>query len=105
MAFNIPEITPAQTAALIRNVGYKGPLDQVASRLSPEQITKLRITTRALVNMQAGKRPVKLAKGGYLFAPDELGDPRVKNRMKDNPEFSEFAVDQQDATKVCSTSR
>ena len=98
MAFNIPEITPAQTAALIRNVGYKGPLDQVASRLSPEQITKLRITTRALVNMQAGKRPVKLAKGGYLFAPDELGDPRVKNRMKDNPEFSEFAVDQQDAT-------
>ena len=45
-----------------------------------------------------GKPIVKAAKGGYLFAANELGDPRVKERMKDNPEFSEFAVDQQDAT-------
>jgi hypothetical protein len=42
-------------------------------------------------------RPVMAAKGGYIFAPDELGDPRVKEEMKDNPEFSEFAIDQQDA--------
>ncbi len=42
-------------------------------------------------------RPVMAAKGGYIFAPDELGDPRVKEEMKDNPEFSEFSIDQQDA--------
>jgi len=45
-----------------------------------------------------GRPIVKAAKGGYIFAPDELSDPQVKNRMKDNPEFSEFAVDQQNAT-------
>ena len=58
---------------------------------------------KAFKSMRAGKMPIKtgdtigVAKGGYLFAADELGDPKVKNRMKDNPEFSEFAVDQQDA--------
>jgi len=56
------------------------------------------VMTKALQSMKAGKKPIKLAKGGYLFAADELGDPQVKNRMKDNPEFSEFAVDQQNAT-------
>jgi len=45
-----------------------------------------------------GQPVVRAAKGGYIFATDELGDPQVKNRMKDNPEFSEFAVDQQNAT-------
>ena len=45
-----------------------------------------------------GRPVVRAAKGGYIFAADELGDPQVKNRMKDNPEFSEFAVDQQNAT-------
>jgi len=45
-----------------------------------------------------GQPVVRAAKGGYIFAADELGDPQVKNRMKDNPEFSEFAVDQQNAT-------
>ena len=42
-------------------------------------------------------RPVMAAKGGYIFSPDELGNPRVKEEMKDNPEFSEFSIDQQDA--------
>ena len=54
--------------------------------------------TDALQSMKAGKRPIKLAKGGYLFSPDELNDPQVKNKMKDNPEFSEFSIDQQNAT-------
>jgi len=43
--------------------------------------------------------PVTMAaKGGYIFSPDELSDPQVKEEMKDNPEFSEFSVDQQAAT-------
>ena len=45
-----------------------------------------------------GRPIVKAAKGGYIFSPDELGNPRVKEEMKDNPEFSEFSIDQQDAT-------
>ncbi len=43
-------------------------------------------------------RPLMAAKGGFIFSPDELNDPQVKNKMKDNPEFSEFSVDQQAAT-------
>jgi hypothetical protein len=99
-----PEITPAQEAALMRHVGYNGPLEEASVRLSPEQKTKLTIMAKAFKSMRAGKMPIKtgdtigVAKGGYLFSPDELNDPRVKNRMKDNPEFSEFSVDQQDAT-------
>ena len=42
-------------------------------------------------------RPVMAAKGGFIFSPDELGNPRVKAEMKDNPEFSEFSIDKQDA--------
>jgi len=98
MAFNTPDITPAQMSALIRNVGYDGPLSNAATNLSDGQKVKLRVMTKALQSMKAGKKPIKLAKGGYLFAADELGDPQVKNRMEDNPEFSEFAVDQQNAT-------
>ena len=45
-----------------------------------------------------GRPVVRAAKGGYIFSPDELGNPRVKEEMKDNPEFSEFSVDQQNAT-------
>ena len=45
-----------------------------------------------------GRPVVRAAKGGYIFAPDELNDPQVKNKMKDNPEFSEFSIDQQNAT-------
>jgi len=45
-----------------------------------------------------GQPVVRAAKGGYIFSPDELGNPRVKEEMKDNPEFSEFAIDQQNAT-------
>ena len=44
-----------------------------------------------------GRPVVRAAKGGYIFSPDELGNPRVKEEMKDNPEFSEFSIDQQDA--------
>jgi hypothetical protein len=96
-------ITPAQEAALMRHVGYNGPLEEASVRLSPEQKTKLTIMAKAFKSMRAGKMPIKTkntigaAKGGYLFAPDELNNPRVKDRMKDNPEFSEFSVDQQDA--------
>ena len=43
-------------------------------------------------------KPFQAAKGGFIFSPDELNDPQVKNKMKDNPEFSEFSVDQQAAT-------
>ena len=98
MAFNTPDITPAQMSALIRNVGYDGPLNNAVTNLSDSQKIKLRVMTDALQSMKAGKRPIKLAKGGYLFSAEELGDPQVKNRMEDNPEFSEFAVDQQNAT-------
>ena len=98
MAFNTPDITPAQMSALIRNVGYDGPLSNVATNLSDSQKIKLRVMTDALQSMKAGKSPMQLASGGYIFSPDELGDPQVKNRMKDNPEFSEFAIDQQNAT-------
>lgn len=45
-----------------------------------------------------GRPVVRAAKGGYIFAANELSDPQVKEEMKDNPEFSEFAIDQQDAT-------
>ena len=45
-----------------------------------------------------GRPVVRAAKGGFIFSPDELGNPRVKEEMKDNPEFSEFSIDQQDAT-------
>ena len=99
MAFNTidpnlqkSEISPAQMAALIRNVGYDGPLNNVANSLTDNQKTKLRVMTDALQSMKAGKAPMRLASGGYIFSPDELGDPQVKNRMKDNPEFSEFAI-------------
>ena len=44
-----------------------------------------------------GRPVVRAAKGGFIFSPDELGNPRVKEEMKDNPEFSEFSIDQQDA--------
>jgi len=44
-----------------------------------------------------GRPVVRAAKGGYIFSPDELGNPRVKEEMKDNPEFSEFSIDKQDA--------
>jgi hypothetical protein len=111
MAFNTvdpnlekPTITPAQEAALMRHVGYNGPLEEASVRLSPEQKTKLTIMAQAFRSMRAGKMPIKTgdtigaAKGSYIFAPDELNDPQVKNRMKDNPEFSEFAIDQQNAT-------
>tara|TARA_R100000988_G_scaffold23721_1_gene11585 strand:+ start:5 stop:2116 length:2112 start_codon:yes stop_codon:yes gene_type:complete len=43
-------------------------------------------------------KPFQAAKGGFIFSPDELSDPQVKEEMKDNPEFSEFSVDQQAAT-------
>jgi hypothetical protein len=45
-----------------------------------------------------GQPVVRAAKGGYIFAANELSDPQVKEEMKDNPEFSEFSIDQQDAT-------
>jgi len=45
-----------------------------------------------------GQPVVRAAKGGYIFAANELSDPQVKEEMKDNPEFSEFSVDQQNAT-------
>ena len=50
-----------------------------------------------MYNQILNGRPVMAAKGGFIFSPDELGNPRVKEEMKDNPEFSEFAIDQQDA--------
>ena len=85
MAFNTvdpnlekPTITPAQEAALMRHVGYNGPLEEASVRLSPEQKTKLTIMAQAFRSMRAGKMPIKTgdtigaAKGGYIFAPDEL---------------------------------
>jgi len=51
-----------------------------------------------LYNQILKGRPLMAAKGGYIFSPDELNDPQVKKEMKDNPEFSEFSVDQQAAT-------
>ena len=93
-----PLLSSAEYSALLRGVGVTGSVSNSVANLTPEQKTKLRIMTSSLLKLKEGKRPIRLAKGGYLFAPDELNDPRVKNRMKDNPEFSEFSVDQQDAT-------
>ena len=50
-----------------------------------------------MYNQILNGRPVMAAKGGFIFSPDELGNPRVKAEMKDNPEFSEFSIDKQDA--------
>ena len=93
-----PLLSSAEYSALLRGVGVTGSVSNSVANLTPKQKTKLRIMTSSLLKLKEGKRPIRLAKGGYLFAPDELSDPQVKNRMKDNPEFSEFAIDQQNAT-------
>ena len=98
MAFNTPDITPAQMSALIRNVGYDGPLENVADRLTDAQKTRLRVMTDALQSMKAGRSPTRMASGGYIFTPEDANNPKAISEMKDNPEFAEFNVDQQAST-------
>jgi len=84
-------VAPFLGIKIDKSLGQKA-MDQLINS-NPALAAKMGVYNKIL----DGKPTVRAAKGGYLFAADELGDPRVKERMKDNPEFSEFAIDKQDA--------
>ena len=84
-------VAPSLNIRVDKSLGQKA-MDQLINS-NPALAAKMGVYNKIL----DGKPIVRAAKGGYLFAADELGDPRVKERMKDNPEFSEFSIDKQDA--------
>ena len=85
-------VAPLLNIRVDKSLGQKA-MDQLINS-NPALAAKMGVYNKIL----DGKPILRAAKGGYLFAADELGDPRVKERMKDNPEFSEFSIDKQDAT-------
>jgi len=89
-------VAPFLGIKIDKSLGQKA-LDQLINS-NPALAAKMGAYNKVLDGAVSGNPVLRVAKGGYIFASDELGDPRVKEEMKDNPEFSEFAIDQQDAT-------
>ena len=89
-------VAPFLGIKIDKSLGQKA-LDQLINS-NPALAAKMGAYNKVLDGAVSGNPVLRVAKGGYIFASDELGDPRVKEEMKDNPEFSEFSIDQQDAT-------
>ena len=88
-------VAPFLGIKIDKSLGQKA-LDQLINS-NPALAAKMGAYNKVLDGAVSGNPVLRVAKGGYIFASDELGDPRVKERMKDNPEFSEFSIDKQDA--------
>ena len=88
-------VAPFLGIKIDKSLGQKA-LDQLINS-NPALAAKMGAYNKVLDGAVSGNPVLRVAKGGYIFASDELGDPRVKERMKNNPEFSEFSIDKQDA--------
>ena len=89
-------VAPFLGIKIDKSLGQKA-LDQLINS-NPALAAKMGAYNKVLDGAVSGNPVLRVAKGGYIFAADELSDPQVKEEMKDNPEFSEFSVDQQNAT-------